>query len=55
MDGHGAYVWSVYLIATIALVSIVILPRIKERKVIARIAGELKRRQYQLDPEVGKQ
>lgn len=55
MDGHGAYVWSAYLIAIIALVSILILPRIKERKVIASIAGELKRQQNQLNFEVGKQ
>ena len=54
MDGHGAYVWPAYLIATMALASIVILPRIKERKVIARIAGELKRQQNKLDSEVGK-
>jgi heme exporter protein D len=54
MDGHGAYVWSAYFIVTISILCLLILPKLKERKVIARIAGELKRQQNQVDPEAGK-
>lgn len=55
MDGHGGYVWSAYLIVIIAILYLLILPRLQERKVIARIAGELKRQQNQVDPEAGKE
>lgn len=52
MDGHGVYVWSAYFIVTVAIVSLLILPGIKERTVIARIAGELKRQENQVAPAV---
>ncbi|MFK8048045.1 MAG: heme exporter protein CcmD [Halioglobus sp.] len=55
MDGHGGYVWSAYIIVIVAIVLLLILPRIKERKVIARILGELKRQESQVDPAVRKQ
>ena len=45
MDGHGVYVWSAYLIATAAIALILILPKRKERQILARLAGELRRQQ----------
>ena len=55
MDGHGGYVWSAYIIVMLAIVLLLILPRIKERKVIARILGELKRQERQVEPAVRNQ
>ena len=54
MNGHGAYVWSAYFIVTVAIITLLVLPRIKERNVIARIAGELKRQEDRQAPSVEK-
>lgn len=45
MDGHGAFVWSAYLIAGLVLVAIVVVPVRRKRKFLNRLAGELKRRE----------
>jgi heme exporter protein D len=45
MDGHGGYVWSAYLIATVAIALILILPKRKERQILAQLAAELRRQQ----------
>jgi heme exporter protein D len=43
MDGHGVYVWSAYFITLVAISSILILPKIRERKILAQLAGDLRR------------
>ena len=43
MDGHGVFVWSAYLITTIAIASILVIPRRRERKFLKQLAGELRR------------
>ncbi len=45
MDGHGAFVWSAYLISAVVLVAIVLVPVRRKRKFLSRLAGELKRRE----------
>lgn len=53
MDGHGIYVWSAYFIATAAIASILILPKRKERKVLAQLAGEFRRQQAHSQSSTG--
>jgi heme exporter protein D len=46
MDGHGAFVWSAYLIAAFVLVAIVVVPVRRKRRFLRQLAGELKRREH---------
>jgi heme exporter protein D len=45
MEGHGAFVWSAYLITAVVLVAIVVVPLRRKRKFLSRLEGELKRRE----------
>jgi heme exporter protein D len=45
MDGHGAFVWSAYLITAVVLVAIVLVPVRRKRRFLSRLTGELKRRE----------
>lgn len=49
MDGHGVFVWTAYGIAVIAISLILILPKLKERKILRQIAGEIRRQQAHAD------
>ena len=43
MDGHGAFVWSAYLITLVAVAALLVIPRRRERKILQQLAGELRR------------
>ena len=45
MEGHGAFVWSAYLITTLVLAMILLAPRRRRQRVLRQLAGELKRQQ----------
>ncbi|WP_036860677.1 heme exporter protein CcmD [Porticoccus hydrocarbonoclasticus] len=43
MDGHGAYVWSAYLIAILVMVWLVVSPLFRQSGVRQAVARELRR------------
>ena len=43
MDGHGGYVWSAYVFTALVLTLVLLGPRIKERKILARLKAEQRR------------
>ena len=43
MDGHGAFVWTAYLITIAVLAAILIAPGRRRKKFLRQLAGELKR------------
>ena len=45
MDGHGAFVWSAYLICLLVVVAILVVPVRRKRRFLRQLAGELKRRE----------
>ena len=45
MDGHGAFVWSAYLIAACVVAAMLVLPARRKKRFLRRLAGELKRRE----------
>lgn len=45
MDGHGAFVWSAYLITMVVLAMILLAPRRRRQRALRQLAGELKRQQ----------
>ena len=45
MDGHGAYVWSAYLITALVLAGILVLPLRRQRNFLQRLAGDIRRQQ----------
>lgn len=45
MDGHGAFVWSAYLITIVVLICLLLAPRRRQKKFLRQLAGELKRSQ----------
>ncbi|MEH6593620.1 MAG: heme exporter protein CcmD [Halioglobus sp.] len=53
MDGHGAFVWSAYLITTVAIALILFLPRRRERQFLKQLAGDLRRQQAHAESSVG--
>jgi heme exporter protein D len=53
MDGHGVFVWTAYGIAVIAISLILISPKLKERKILRQIAGEIRRQQAHADSSEG--
>ena len=53
MDGHGVYVWSAYFIAITAIALILILPKRKEKKILAQFAGEFRRQQAHSQSSTG--
>ncbi len=49
MDGHGAYVWSAYVIGIAVLAILLLAPRRRSQRLQREIRGEL-RRKSQGDP-----
>jgi len=45
MGGHGAYVWSAYLLTIMVVAALVILPRRREKKFIRQLQGAARRQQ----------
>ena len=43
MEGHGGFVWSAYLFTALVLTLVLLGPRIKERKILARLKAEQRR------------
>ena len=43
MDGHGAFVWTAYLITIAVLAAILITPGLRRKKFLRQLSGELKR------------
>ena len=43
MDGHGAFVWSAYLISTVVVLFILVSPGRRRRRFLKQLAGEAKR------------
>ncbi len=56
MDGHGAYVWSAYLITSLVVGFLLLAPRRRQQRFLRRLAGELRRQQgglRQVGPQQG--
>ena len=45
MEGHGAFVWSAYLISLLVVAAMILAPRARQRKLL----GDLKAQQRRLD------
>ncbi len=45
MEGHGAFVWSAYLITGVVVAMLLLAPRRRRRRVLRQLSGELRRRQ----------
>ncbi len=45
MDGHGAFVWSAYLITAAVVTVMLLAPRRRQRRFLRQLAGELRRQQ----------
>ena len=43
MDGHGAFVWSAYLLTAVVIAVMFIAPRRRQKRFLRQLAGELKR------------
>ena len=43
MDGHGAFVWTAYLITVVVIAAILIAPVRRQKKFLRQLSGELKR------------
>lgn len=43
MDGHGAFVWSSYLLTLVVLALLLIAPWRRQKKFLRQLSGELKR------------
>ena len=51
MNGHGAYVWSVYLIAVLVIVFLLFSPVVRARRFMLERRGQLRREQVRKDKE----
>ncbi|MEZ5573351.1 MAG: heme exporter protein CcmD [Halioglobus sp.] len=49
MEGHGAYVWTAYLVSVTVIVLVLIAPLRRRRRTLAQLAGELRRNQNRGD------
>ncbi len=45
MEGHGIFVWSAYVITALVLVWLLLSPRVRRRRFVARLAAEQRRNQ----------
>jgi len=45
MDGHGAYVWSAYLVSITVIAATLLVPRYRRKRLLRQLAAELKRAQ----------
>lgn len=53
MDGHGVYVWSVYLVAALILGSLVVAPVLKRRRFLREEGQRLRRERRAGQARVG--
>ena len=51
MDGHGAYVWSVYLAALLVVVFLLLGPVLRSRRIMLERRGQLRRAQASQERE----
>ena len=52
MNGHGGYVWSVYLIAVLVIVFLLLSPVLRARRASRERRGQLRREQHAKDKEI---
>ncbi|MCZ6831351.1 MAG: heme exporter protein CcmD [Gammaproteobacteria bacterium] len=52
MNGHGGYVWSVYLIAALVVVFLLLGPVLRSRRIMLERLGQLRREQAAQNKEV---
>jgi len=52
MNGHGAYVWSVYLIAVLVIVFLLLGPVVRARRISLERRGQIRREQVRKDKEI---
>jgi heme exporter protein D len=45
MEGHGAFVWSAYLISAAVIATILVSPGRRRRRLLRQLAGEVRRQQ----------
>lgn len=43
MDGHGAYVWSVYVFAVLICLTLIVSPLLKKRSITQALRGQIRR------------
>jgi heme exporter protein D len=43
MDGHGIFVWSVYIFATLVCVALIVGPLLKSRRIAVEVHGQIRR------------
>ncbi len=43
MEGHGVYVWMAYLVTTMVIAAVLIVPVRRRHRLLVQLAGELKR------------
>ncbi len=43
MEGHGAYVWTAYLVTTMVIATVLLAPLRRRRHFLVQLAAELKR------------
>lgn len=47
MDGHGAFVWTAYLVAIAVIGAVLVSPLRRRRRILRQLAGEIRRTQGQ--------
>ncbi len=52
MNGHGGYVWSVYLTAALVVVFLLLGPLLRSRRIVQERRGQLRRELAAQDKEV---
>ena len=45
MDGHGVYVWTAYLVSTLVITGVLLVPLYRRKRFLLQLAAELKRAQ----------
>ena len=45
MDGHGSFVWVAYLVTLLIISAILLLPTLRRRRLLHRVATELARQE----------
>ena len=45
MDGHGSFVWAAYLVTLLIISAILLLPTLRRRRLLRRVATELARQE----------
>lgn len=43
MDGHGAFVWAVYMIALVIIATVLVAPARRRKHILKQLDGDLKR------------